>query len=511
VRVATIDIGTNSFHLLVADVLPDGAIHTIETARSQVMLGSGGLEKHRLSDEAIERGLVALRSFKSAAETLAAEEIYATATSAVREAANGAEFCAVVKAETGIHVRVISGLDEARLIWLGVRPALDFSRGPVLAFDVGGGSTEFIVGDSDQTALITSLHLGHIRLTDRFRRSDPISADDHAAMRKHVRAELAPLSKRLKAMSLGGVVGTSGTARCLARMAVAARTGMVPDHEEGLVLTRKEVDRLLERLTETPSDELVRLPGMDMRRKDTLLAGAVLVREVLRAAGADQLTTSERSLREGLVVDWVMHHRPEIDLSRDHMPRERSVLLAMQRFGVDRPHAEQVTRLALAIFDGTARLHKLAASDRELLRDAALLHDIGHHISGQGHHRHGQYLLKHIRMYGFSSTEVALLGNLVRYHTGGRPRRKNEDFAALSRDEQRRVRVMAGILQVADALDRSHNQPIRSLDVSTHSGQLRLRAIAEDGGDVERWAADQRRALLEETLGLKLQIEVEGA
>jgi exopolyphosphatase/guanosine-5'-triphosphate,3'-diphosphate pyrophosphatase len=516
-RVAAIDVGTNSIHLLAADIAADGRVTPVDSQRVQVMLGSGGLGHHRIAPDAFERGVDALRTLRAAIDSLGVEEIHASATSAVREAENGPDFCRAVKDATGIHLRVVSGADEARLIWLGVRPALDFTRGPALVFDVGGGSTEFILGDGAGIQHLCSLHLGHIRLAERFHRSDPIKDDDLAALRKHIRSELAPLVARVGpstsgAAPFGTLIGTSGTARTLARMASAARTRALPDHDEGLVLTRKDLERLLEQLRERPRARFDELPAMDSKRRDTLLAGAVLVREIMRSLGATQLTTSERSLREGLLADWILRHRPELELERVvTQPRERAVLATMQRFGVDEAHARQTARLATLIFDGTARLHNLGAADRELLRDAALLHDIGHHVSGENHPKHGQYLLKNIRLYGFLAPEVAILANLVRYHSRTRPKRKHSDFGALSRTDQRRVRVLAGMLQIADGLDRSHNQPVRDLEIDTHSGRVLLRALTTVDGELERWEVHQRRPLLAEALGVPVEIEVVGA
>jgi exopolyphosphatase/guanosine-5'-triphosphate,3'-diphosphate pyrophosphatase len=509
VRVAAIDVGTNSIHMLVADVQPDGSTRHVEAARVQVMLGSGGLDAHRITPEAFARGVEALRSLRAAAASLDVEDFYAAATSAVREASNGPAFVKAVRDATDIHVRVISGTDEARLIYLGARPALDFSRGPVVLFDVGGGSTEFILAHGAEPLALMSQHMGHIRLAESVLKGDTFDEQDRLAIKRAVRRELKAVAERIPPGSFAQLVGTSGTSRCLARMCHAARTGVVPDHEEGLVLQRKELERLIGRLRELPRSRYEELPGMDLRRRDTLPAGAVLVREIMKVLGAERMTTSERGLRDGLLVDWVLHHRPELALERTvHQPRERSVLAAMERFGVEQAHARQVARLATEIFDRTARVHNLQASDRELLRDAALLHDIGHHIAGEGHPQHGQYLLKHIRMYGFHAPEVAVLANIVRYHSRSRPKRKHHDFAVLSKEDQRRVNLLAGMLQIADGLDRSHNQPVEQVVVESSGGRVLIRAICREVAELERWECTQRVRLLSDALGLPVEVEV---
>lgn len=508
-RVAAIDVGTNSIHMLVADVLPDGSTRHVEAARVQVMLGSGGLRDHVITPEAFARGVEAMRSLRAAAAPLEVEDFHAAATSAVREASNGVAFVKAVREATGIHVRVISGADEARLIWLGARSALDFSRGPVALFDVGGGSTEFILANASEAGVLMSQHIGHIRLADQFVGDAGFNEDARLQIKRAVRKELRAVAERIRPGAFAQLVGTSGTARTLARMCHIARSGLTPDHEEGLVLQRRDLERLIARFRDLPRARYDELPGMDPRRRDTLPVGAVLVREIMKVLGAESLVTSERGLRDGLLVEWILHHRPELALERDvHQPRERSVLAAMERFGVEQGHARQVARIALEIFDRTARLHQLQASDRELLRDAALLHDIGHHIAGQGHARHGQYLLKNIRMYGFRAPEVAVLANLLRYHSRTRPKRKHHDFAALSKEDQRRVTVMAGMLQVADGLDRGHGQVVGEVTVDSAGGRVVIVARCSDNADLERWEAAQRLRLLSDALGVPVEVQL---
>jgi exopolyphosphatase/guanosine-5'-triphosphate,3'-diphosphate pyrophosphatase len=510
-RVAAIDVGTNSIHLLVADVLPDGTVKLVEKAREQVMLGAGGLRAHELTPGAFQRGVEAIESFKKACDSLDVVEIHAAATSAVREASNGGEFCAEVKRRTGIHVRVISGVDEARLIYLGARSDLHFHRGRVAIVDIGGGSTEVVLCDRSGPLHLQSLPLGHIRLTERFRSSETLTTAERQSLKRHIRTVLAPLLKRVRSGDVGAMVGTSGTVRSLARMATLARGESAPEHEQGLLLRRKELERLITRFGELPADRLTELPGMDPRRRQTLPAGALILREIMKALDVDEISTSDRSLRDGLIIDWITRHRPELDLSRTvEQPRVRSVLLTMQRFGVDVPHAEHVAQLATRIFDQTASLHELPATDRELLRSAALLHDIGHHIAGKSHHRHGQYLLNHIRMYGYTAPEVALMANIVRYHSRSKPKASHPEYAALSVADRHRVKVMAGVLQIADALDRSHNQPVVELDVRIEPKAVTVTATCTEGGELERWSVNQRAELLGSALGRPCRVVVVG-
>lgn len=509
-RVGAIDIGTNSVHLLVAEVSPDGRISVVEHAREQVELGAGEFKAHRLTPEAFSRGIEALRTFRHACDSLLVEDIHATATSAVREAENGAEFCLAVKEQAGIHVRVISGLDEARLVYLGARADIDFSGGRALLFDLGGGSTEFVLCDHEQALIMESLPLGHIRLADAFGPGDTMTEDQRRALKNHVQKLLQPLLSRVRGSDFHTLIGTSGTARTLARIATLRRGDTIPEHEHGLVLHRAELDDLIRTFKTRPPSTWGQIPGMDDKRKRTLPVGAIFVRELMKALNKDHLLTSERSLRDGLIVDWIIRHRPELDISRSVAdPRRRSVLATMARYGVDDGHARATAEFALQIFDATATIHGLSVDDRRLLEFGAMLHDVGHHIDGEEHHRHGQYLIRHTRMPGFTAPEIAVLGNIIRYHRGSKPKLRHAEFAALSARDQQRVRVMSAMVRLADGLDRGHHHNVVQLEVVREPDALKVRAWTREPADLERWAAVQRTGALSEVLGLPVVVEVE--
>jgi exopolyphosphatase/guanosine-5'-triphosphate,3'-diphosphate pyrophosphatase len=509
-RIAAIDIGTNSVHLVVAEISPDGQISVVEKQREQVELGAGEFASHRITDEAFDRGVAALTRFKRVCDAHGVEDIHAAATSAVREADNGAEFCVFVKDTTGIHVRVISGHDEARLVYLGARGGIDFTKGRALLFDLGGGSTEFVLCDAERALVLESLPLGHIRLADAFLRSEMLVEPERRPLKSHVQSLLQPLLSRVRGSDFATLVGTSGTVRSLAKMATLMRKEALPEHEHGLLLGRAELDEIVKTFRTKPSSAWgAALPGFDEKRKRTLPAGAVLVREVMKAFSKETLLTSENSLREGLVADWILRHRPELDLSRSIPdPRRRSVLALMARYQADRPHAERVAAQALHLFDVTAALHGLTVDDRRLLELACLVHDVGHYISGKDHHRHGQYLIRHTPMPGFTAPEIALLGNLVRYHRGGRPKPDDPDYAALSARDRRKVRVLSAVMRLADSLDRGHDGNVVQFDARLDAGAVHLRATTRDAGDLERWAAVQRLPHLEEALGRRVNIEI---
>jgi exopolyphosphatase/guanosine-5'-triphosphate,3'-diphosphate pyrophosphatase len=505
-RVGAIDIGTNSVHLFVADVSPDGEVSVVEKQRHQVELGEGGLVSG-LTDAAMRRGLEALRSFRTACDSLDVEAIHCAATSAVREAENGVDFCRQVKAETGIHVRIISGLDEARLIYLGARPHLDFSKGRVLLVDLGGGSTEFILCDAETAYVRASLPLGHLRTHATASRGAAMTRADIESVREWARSNLDPLRDRIHPSDIARVVGTSGTFRTLARMATLARGELPTETDDGLLLRREELEALIARFPKLSATKLCALPGMDARRKASLPAGAVVITEVMAFAEVDHLTTSAYALRDGLVVDWIRRHRPELERSRiEADPRRRSVLAVMERYGVDEDHARGTAARALTLFDATAQLHRLRVDDRRLLEFSSLLHDVGHHIAGEDHHKHGAYLIRNTRMSGFTAPELDVMAQIVLHHRGRVP--KKRDLARFEAETDHRIRVLAALLSIADAFDRGHDNNTRTLDVELDGLNLMLQATTTGPAHLERWAVVQRKTAIERALGVSVHIEV---
>jgi exopolyphosphatase / guanosine-5'-triphosphate,3'-diphosphate pyrophosphatase len=506
-RVAAIDLGTNSVHLVVADVGPDGGITVVEKSRQQIELGRGGFEAHHITDEAMDRAIETMGSFHHAMELLGVEAIHAAATSAVREAENGSTLCRRIGEKTGIHVRVVSGLEEARLIWLGARENLDPSRSPALMIDIGGGSVELMVCDPQRMRSVHSLPAGYLRLGEQLVRSDPPTADEIGAVRKHVRALLTPVVEHPSTIELGAALGTSGSIRTLGRMATLMRGAPVTPHDHGLVLQRSELKKLLEKLVSVKASRRVELPGMDPRRSETLPVAAAILYQIMKSLGVEELSTSEAALREGLLYEWIDQHRPELALSGvATTPRMRSVLHLMNKYGEDQAHARHVRDLALSLFDALESVHGLGEDSRALLEYAALLHDIGHHIDARDHNKHGEYLILNTRMPGFTTPEITALASLVRFHRGSRPKTDHRAFRSMSKANQSRSVLLAALLRLADAFDRSHHQPVSGVSVAVRDDSLEIVAHARDEAFLERWAAEHRADALAEAVGRRVSV-----
>ncbi len=505
-RIAAMDLGSNSFHLLVVEARPDGTFDPLVREKEMLRLGDAVARTGRIGDDRAGRALEVLHRFDALAESLGVDERVALATSALREAENGAELVDRIEAEVGCSVEVISGAREARLIFGAVRASVLIDPGPALALDLGGGSLEVMVGDRAQLCLAESLKLGVARLTADLVHDDPLSAADLGRLRGRVERDLAPLAGEVARLGPRMLVGSSGTLCALARMAVAQRSGEVPSSVNQLTVALSDLGEVHQRLVSLPAAERQRLPGLESRRVDLAPTGSVVLMSIMDMFGFDRLTTSEWALREGIVIEAIGAHDPADWTDDARGMRRASVLDLCRRCGWQESHATQVARLAIDLFDQTLPLHGLGPDDRELLDYGALLHDIGEHVSVEGHERHTAYLIENGRLRGFSPEEINLLACLGRFHRRGSPKVSFDAFASLNgKGRDRAVRLVA-LLRVADALDRSHAGSVEGIDVELLADQVRLRALCHGDIELERWGLRRKRGLFEEVFGRRLEV-----
>ncbi|HVT10484.1 MAG TPA: Ppx/GppA phosphatase family protein [Polyangia bacterium] len=504
-RIAALDVGSNSFHLMVADVETGGRINVLDRAKEMVRLGDSTLHKGVIAPEVFRRGLDALKALRRIADRHKVDALVAVATSAVREAQNGGEFVRAARDEAGIDIRVIRGDEEARLIYLGARGSLDLGKRRVALFDLGGGSLEIVLADAQELYYTSSLKLGVIRLTESFPCSDPPTPRERAHLADRVRAVLEPVISRVRAMGFDYVAFTSGTASALAGLLRAENGG----NKSAIALA--DLTALEQKLGNATITARGRMPGLDARRADTIYAGAVVFRTALELAGAEEATLCETALREGIVADYVASNRPGILLVEEFPDlRRRSVMELARRCHFREDHGTHVARLALSLFHQTRRLHKLTDADAELLEYAALLHDIGFYISPHRHHRHTEYLIKSHAMTGFSKSEVQTIALTARHHRKAEPRYGQGGSKSLSKHDVRRVRYLAAILRVADALDRTHGRLVRAVRCSISARTVEIRVDADGDPELELWAARRKGDLFEALAGRKLRFAVDG-
>ena len=508
-RIAAIDIGTNSVHMIVVRVRPDLSFEVIDREKAMVRLGAGGLDGRALTSEAMTAALQALSKFKRLAESHRVDEILAAATSATREARNGGEFLARVERETGIRPRVISGVEEARLIHQAAVYGVNVAGGRAIVIDIGGGSVEITLGTATTVQLARSFKIGAIRLTERLVRSDPISERDERKIVKHVLGEIDRYCDQIVAAGFDRVIGTSGTILSMGAVAATAARGGPPSELRNLHVSAKQIRRLRKDVTALDLEQRLAIPGLDPRRADLIVAGAVLLDTILRRIGAEELTLCDLALREGLVLDYIRRNRRQI-AQVDNIPdvRRRSTLELAERCNYYAEHANQVVRLSLALFDQTRAIHGLTDREREWLEYAALMHDLGGHISYSGHHKHSYYLIKNGDLRGFHPDEIEVMALVARYHRRGTPRRSHNEYAQLPAAHRRTVRALASILRVAESLDRSHAQPISGLEVHDRGEDIVVTLHAAGDAELEVWATARHLEPFEELVEKPVRLEM---
>jgi exopolyphosphatase/guanosine-5'-triphosphate,3'-diphosphate pyrophosphatase len=490
--------------MVVAQADPDGSLTTLWRMKEMVGLGRISFPSKRLSPDAMERALATLRRFQQAARARGCEKILAVATSAVREAENGGDFLRRARRELGLTVKVVSAKDEARLIYLGVRHAMDLGNRPHFLLDIGGGSVEFIVGDKTKPLLLESRKLGAARMTAQFVKTDPISPEDLKALSSHYEKELTPICESILAIKPVAALGTSGTLENLSVMCAAT------DKSESTgVIERDALSRLLVKLIESRAKDRATMTGLDDQRKDQIIAGALLVSELLRRLNLNEIRVCKSALREGIILDYLSRHLPDLSIRREvRDPRRRSVLDLARRCDWHQSHSEQVARLCMELFDATRSLHGFGAHERELIEYGAMLHDIGWHIAREKHHKHSMYLILHGNLKDFSREEVRVIANIARYHRKAKPTATHPEFAPLGANARRVVRVGAALLRLADGLDRSHSGVVTGLSCRLTGKRLEVILKARGDAELELWGARSKRALFADVFGRTLRLSL---
>jgi len=508
---AALDIGTNSVHGIVARVMPgDGGprFEVLDREKVVVRLGSSADDMRELDDGAIDRAVEALGRFRQVAEAHGAP-LRAVATSATREAENRDVFLRRARAEAGVQVEVISGVEEARLIYLGVMQAVPVFDRQVLLCDIGGGSTELLVGHKGEAVAVRSLKLGSIRLTERFFRGRLLHPGSVDACRRHIRSTLAPMVREVARLEIDMAVGSSGTIASLAEVAWVDSTGSKPRTLRNLKLTRDGLDQVVAKLVaaETVEDR-AKIPGLDPARADIILGGALILEQVMHQLSIEELVVSDFALREGVLLDaWRRRHGGSLHHLSDI--RRRSVMDLVELMDSDPGHSQHVARLALSLFDQTHDLHELGDDARETLEAAALLCNVGLFLSHSQHHKHSAYVIRSTdRLAGFTEREVELISLVARYHRKSEPKAKHPEWAVLEAEDQRTVRCLSGLLRVAIGLDRNHGARVGSATVSRSEEGLLIEVEPTRGSDVslEVYAAGARKELLEQALETTIDI-----
>ena len=511
-RVAAIDLGTNSFHMIIVEESRGKGIVEIDRVKNMICIGRGSISTKMLDEEAMQSGIAALKNFLvlAAHHGVAPENIIAFATSAIREAKNRIDFLRMIREETGLKVRVISGREEAEFIYYGVRNAVKIGETYDLLFDIGGGSVEFIIANNKGVQLLESRKIGVARMYERFVFTDPIVRLDIKMLEQFFSAEMVSAVAKASGLKVTRAIASSGTAQNIARMICSMNGRSNKASLNNSFFTRKEFQTLYTTLMPLGSVDRRKFTGLDANRVDLIVPGLILVDMIFRLFNLNEIVVSDYALREGMVLHYLkdrfngageQEHEFEIDI------RQESVYELGCRCDWNRKHSEHVAGLALQLFDSLAPLHHLETPYRELLEYASLLHNIGSFISISSHHKHSQYIILNGELRGFSPTEIEIIAHVARYHRKSPPSDKHAAYSLLKPPQKRAVDVLSGILRLANGLERGHRQNIQNLSVTIKGSVITLHLKPRFEPDIEIWAAAQLKSWMETVLKKSIIIE----
>jgi exopolyphosphatase/guanosine-5'-triphosphate,3'-diphosphate pyrophosphatase len=497
-RIAAIDIGTNSIRCIIAEASPDGKFKIMDDEKATVRLGEKLAMTGVISDEAAQRAIEAIRRFRKLLTGLNVEAVEAVATSAIRTASNGKDLVTLLSEDLGHEIKVISGEEEAELTAASALSNFDMYGKRYAMVDIGGGSVEVVMACGNHVEEFYSLDLGAVVMTDRFLLSDPVDEEELKKLQRHIRAGL----KRTftgKKVPVDALIGSGGTLTALGYMAMQMRKdNYVSIH--GYEVLRSEVVHLLAMLIRKDLKGRRTIPGLNQDRADIIVAGVVVIDELMRFFDANRVLVNERGIREGLLIRAMK--RLGLTAANSTPPTWRD---AVREFAVschvDEPHATQVARMALSIFDALTLPFGLKKPERKLLEAAAILHDIGYFISYGSHHKHSYHLIRHAELFGFTPRERELIAQIARYHRKSLPKRKHDAFQSLSEKDQVTVVRLAGILRLADGLDRRRSCLVQDLSCQFGGTTISINLTASEDISVEIFGANAKKDLFEKAFG----------
>lgn len=504
-NLAAIDIGTNSIHLVIVQVNSNFTFEVLDREKEMIKLGTGVFSTNQLSEEAYRAGLETIRRYVQLADQRGVDEIITAATSAIREARNGGEFLDEVVMETGLSPQVISGKEEARLIFLAVRNAIRLQGENVLVLDIGGGSTEAVVGNDKAVLFRNSMKLGVRRLLDMFDHEGSVEKAVLKELKSYINHIAQDVLEEAKSLGFTRVIGTSGTIRTLGEAAHLVAGGKSLRSVNAEVIPLDTIKKLSQRLLKINPEKRGNINGIGNKRADAIHLGGVLLVQLLQLAGVNEITLCDASLREGLIIDYLNRYAQKpLTFSEHGDLRHRSATQLALKYNSDLDQKAHVARLALQLFDQLEEVHALGDYERNMLEFAALLYGIGQYIGFQRYHKNSSYIICYSGLRGFTNEEILLISQVVRYHRKAKPKKKHKKFKQLSKPHQHLVKVLAGILRIAVGLDKTKNQLVSDLSCKVSEDTIKIFLKGADQFDLEIWAAHRSRKLLQEVLGKRL-------
>ena len=510
-NLAAIDIGTNSFHLIVVKILENGNFEIIDREKEVIRLGEGNTgDIKEIKQPAIERAVHTLKKFKEISDSHNAD-IKAVATSAVRESLNKDEFRRIIKEQTNVDIEVISGTEEARLIYLGILKSVPIFDKHSLCIDIGGGSTELIVGSKGIIQFSNSHKIGAVRLTQKFFPDFQLTKDRIKDCKEWVKGEIYSSIKKIKDFPIEIVVGSSGTINSLGYLVYSKKNknDLPFSVLNNFEFTSSELNSVAKEILKKKNlDERKKIKNLDEKRADIIPAGTIILQSIVEELKIEKITLSDYALREGIIVDELQKRGFLNKFPNLRDIRQNSVLQLARSSKYDLEHCLHVSNLAEQIFDQTLELHKLNIEDKEYLIAASILHDIGYHISHSQHHKHAQYIIENSELLGFNENEINMIGNIARYHRKSHPKLRHKEFSSLNNQSRDKVEKLSAILRIADSLDRTHLKLVELVEIKIYEKEVLLKLQCNGKyPEVEIWNLERRQKLFEEVFDLKIKVE----
>jgi len=522
---AAIDIGSNSSRLKIASVSRH-RLKTLHEDREVTRLGESVFQTGMISPEAMANTIKALRRFHKAVQLHVVDKVRVVATSAMRDARNAAAFIEWVKSSTGWNVEVISGLEEGRLIHLGVVTHEPGAKGRCLLIDLGGGSCEVTLSDAGLIKEMVSLPLGAVRLQQEFLQRDPPMKEDVARLKQYIDRELLRGEKKMGRPHVPLVIATSGTAAALAEAAVAM-TARLPVRRtipktmaktgarnfvrfKPQIAATADVRRIADKLVKMTNAQREAVPGIGPRRSEIIIGGAFVYASLLERFGLKGFRYSPLGLRDGVLAQML----GEIDLRAEvhrkiESERWAGVLAVCKRYGIDQKKVEPVRLHAVQLFDGLAKVHELPPEYRLWIQAAAMMQEVGKFMNHQGHHRHTQYIIANSEIFGFSPEQRSIVAAIARYLGKSRPDPMDRSMRALPLEEQARIERAVVLLRLAAALNQDRASAVVGLKTRVYPRNVLLEIVPGRGGaELERWAVNKEADYFREVFGRDLVVEV---
>lgn len=495
-RYAAIDIGSNSIRMEAAEVIPGEPPRILASDREVTRLGESVFRSGCVSEEAMQNTCVVLARMADLYRKLEVVGVRAVATSAIRDTRNQKTFLERASQAVGTAVEIISGREEARLIQLGVESSWPQSGKAVLIIDIGGGSAEIVAAENGRLLDSYSKPLGAVRLDENFLKDDPPDPQQLHQMHEYIRQKLDNAVRRLGHRKWDRAIATSATAA-----AVAAAANRVPRSQRDEIdrrrITTAQVRKLYSQLSSLNLAARRKVTGIGPRRAEIIVAGMTVLLEFLQEFRLPAVYYSRAGVRDGIISDLASRNVGS-ELSRMNRDQRREVENMGRRYGVALDHARKVADIASLLFSALGPLHELPPAYGKLLEAAAYLHDVGHFVSEASHHKHSWYVVANSDLAWFTERERLLIAGLCRYHRRSMPNPEHTAFQALTADEKRTLMYLIPILRLADNLDRSHDQRIRSVDCRLRDGHIVLQVHSRGDIDLEQWAAQRTATAFEQ-------------